>query len=110
MIYKNRINKGLNVSRLQEVELPLGGEYEDPRSRKMKPFHFREQSETLQPPKPPSQGVADLGAGRVATRHPGLRPLFMGRWTGTSRGRPSGKQTKKQTKTLFCYSFIIYLS
>ena len=75
---------GLNVSRLQEVGLTLGGEDENHEGGGSTPLHFRVKSETPQPPMPPS---------RVATKHTGLRPLFRERWAGTSRGQPSSKQT-----------------
>ena len=94
-------NINLYVSRLQEVgetATRRRGWRSRRRRRRIHPFHFRfqVQRETLQPPKPPSRGVAiPLGAGRVATLDCGR--LFRGIWAGTSRAKPNGKQTKKQT-------------
>ena len=52
MLNESRTNIVLNVSRLQEVELPLGGENRDQEGGESTPFHFLVQSEILQPPKP----------------------------------------------------------
>ena len=65
------------------------------RRRRIKLFHFRVQRETLQPPKPLSREFVVLGASRMATKHTGLRPLFWGRWAGTSQCQPSGKHKSK---------------
>ena len=80
---------GLYVSRLQELGLPLGEEMEIKKEEEDRTISLSSAKGNSTTTK------TSLTRGRRPGYRPEFRPVFWGRWAGTRRVQPSGKQADK---------------